>query len=125
MFEGALMSKSSHDVETQIRAAFDQGALETAAARTLEAYGDEIFKFLLVRLSNVADAQEAFSMFSEDLWVGLPKFAWRSPAQRSGTLCIRSESACRSQPRAFGGWLLVGDGRAAAKRNAKLPADDG
>jgi RNA polymerase sigma-70 factor (ECF subfamily) len=64
-------------IDDEIRRAFDQGDLELAATRTLEAYGSEILSFLAARLRSISDGQEAFSMFAEDLWRGLPAFTWR------------------------------------------------
>jgi RNA polymerase sigma-70 factor (ECF subfamily) len=87
-------SESSQNAEKQIREAFNEGNLEAAATATLELYGDEVFSFLLVRLRAVGDAQEAFSMFAEDLWVGLPKFAWRS-SMRTWAYMVARNAATR------------------------------
>jgi RNA polymerase sigma-70 factor (ECF subfamily) len=65
------------EAEQRIRAAFDAGNLEASATAAVEAYGDQILSFIASRLNNERDAQEAFSMFAEDLWIGLPKFGWR------------------------------------------------
>jgi RNA polymerase sigma-70 factor (ECF subfamily) len=87
-------SESSQDAEKPIRDAFNAGNLETAATATLDLYGDEIFSFLTVRLRAAGDAQEAFSMFAEDLWVGLPKFAWRS-SMRTWAYMVARNAATR------------------------------
>ena len=71
------MTDTSTQSEQTIRSAWDAGQLEASATATLEAYGDEILSFLVSRMRSPSDAQEAFSMFAEDLWAGLPKFAWR------------------------------------------------
>lgn len=65
------------EAEVRIREAFDAGQLEVSATAALEAYGDQILSFIRSRLQTQGDAQEAFSMFAEDLWVSLPKFSWR------------------------------------------------
>jgi RNA polymerase sigma-70 factor (ECF subfamily) len=44
----------------------------TATRLAFEAYGSEILSFLIARLRGQSDGQEAFSMFAEDLWKGLP-----------------------------------------------------
>lgn len=88
------MTESPHDVEKEIRDAFHEGKLEAAATTTLDLYGDEIFSFLLVRVRAVADAQDAFSMFAEDFWVGLPKFAWRS-SMRTWAYMLARNAAVR------------------------------
>jgi RNA polymerase sigma-70 factor (ECF subfamily) len=71
------MDKVAQDHEHDIRAAFDAGHLEAAASATLKAYGTEILSFLSARMRVPSDTQEVFSMFAEDMWVGLPQFAWR------------------------------------------------
>lgn len=88
------MAAAPLDPETLIRDAFDQGDLESAATYALDLYGDEILSFLMARLHRVSDAQEAFSMFSEDLWVGLPKFAWRS-SMRTWAYMVARNAATR------------------------------
>lgn len=87
-------SESSQDAEKSIRDPFNAGNLEAAATATLDLYGDEIFSFLMVRLRAVGDAQEAYSMFAEDLWVGLPKFAWRS-SMRTWAYMVARNAATR------------------------------
>lgn len=69
--------QATNDAERKIRAAFDAQRLEAAASATLEAYGDQIFSFIAARLRSHSAAQDTFSVFVEDLWVGLPSFSWR------------------------------------------------
>jgi RNA polymerase sigma-70 factor (ECF subfamily) len=71
------MTDPSNELEPKIQQAWTAGDFETAATAVLEGYGDEILSFLIARLRNPSDGQEAFAMFAEDLWTGLPKFAWR------------------------------------------------
>jgi RNA polymerase sigma-70 factor, ECF subfamily len=65
------------DREQAIRETFEARQLDEAARGALEAYGDEILSFLVSRLPAGSDAREVFSMFAEDMWTGLPGFAWR------------------------------------------------
>jgi RNA polymerase sigma-70 factor (ECF subfamily) len=66
------------DPELSIREAFDAGSFESVINLIVEAYGSEISSFLAARLrGRKSDAQEVFSIFAEDLWKGLPGFAWR------------------------------------------------
>jgi len=65
------------EAEQRLRAVFVAGDMEACATAALEAYGDQIFSFIASRLRSQSDAQEAFSMFAEDLWSGLPNFSWR------------------------------------------------
>ena len=68
--------------------------MRAAATETLEVYGGEIFSFLLSRLRTVSDAQEAFSMFTEDLWNGLPAFGWRC-SMRTWAYTLARHAAAR------------------------------
>lgn len=86
------MSERPTDLEQQIRAHFDAGRLEAAATATLEGYGDEILSFLVARLRSASDAQEAFSMFAENLWTGLPGFGWRCSMRTWAYLIARNAS---------------------------------
>ena len=65
-------------LETKIRAAHDTGDLTQAATLAIEGYGPEILGYLAAISTNINDAGEAFSDFSEDLWRGLPEFRWQS-----------------------------------------------
>jgi RNA polymerase sigma-70 factor (ECF subfamily) len=71
------MSEPHADIEQAIRAAFDAQDFQIAATRALEAYGRDILSFLVGRLRTRSDGQEAFSMFAEDFWKGLPEFGFR------------------------------------------------
>jgi RNA polymerase sigma-70 factor (ECF subfamily) len=63
--------------ETAIRQLCEAEAYDRAATRAVETYGPEIGRFIASRVSNPADAQDIFALFCEDLWSGLPGFAWR------------------------------------------------
>jgi RNA polymerase sigma-70 factor (ECF subfamily) len=67
----------SDDVEIAIKSAFDEGDLKRVATLTLETYGPELMGFLAACHRRIAEAEEVFSYFSEDLWRGLPDFKWR------------------------------------------------
>ena len=71
------MSDVASDFEQSIRAAWEAKDYESAATLTLQGYASEILSFLSARLRSASDGQEAFSMFAEDLWQGLPQFGWR------------------------------------------------
>jgi RNA polymerase sigma-70 factor (ECF subfamily) len=62
------------DVEAQLGELLQQGALGQAATQALEAYGQELFAFLVSLAGNETDAKEVFSQVAEDLWRGLPQF---------------------------------------------------
>jgi len=72
------MTQPASEREQDIRAAFDSGRMQDAATAVLAVYGDEILSFIHSRLRDRVDSDEAFAMFAEDLWSGLPAFGWRS-----------------------------------------------
>jgi RNA polymerase sigma-70 factor, ECF subfamily len=63
--------------EASIRAACEAHDLNLAATLTLDLYGRELLGFLIARLRDLDRGEEAFAMLAEDLWKGLPSFAWR------------------------------------------------
>jgi RNA polymerase sigma-70 factor (ECF subfamily) len=85
--------KPPDDSELRIRAALEQGAFEPAATLIFERYGEEILTFLAARLRSPTAAQEAFSMFAEDLWQGLPGFGMRCSARTWAYAIARNASA--------------------------------
>jgi RNA polymerase sigma factor (sigma-70 family) len=68
-------------VETASRAAWQRGDFQAAATLVLEGYGAELYSFLAARTNSLADADDAFCDFGEDLWKALPKFEWRCSAR--------------------------------------------
>ncbi|HEY2734219.1 MAG TPA: hypothetical protein VGI70_09545, partial [Polyangiales bacterium] len=66
--------------ERQMRCAFDARDYRSVARLMIEHYGVEIQGFLRSRLRSITAADDAFSMFMEDLWAGMPNFAWRCSA---------------------------------------------
>ncbi len=73
----ALDPKSDPDPEQRVLAACQDQRFELATEHALHAYGGELYGFLQARLHASADADEVFSMVTEDLWRGLQGFAWR------------------------------------------------
>ena len=65
-------------LEPRIRAAADAGDWARAATVALEGYGPEVLGFLVTMTRSAVDASDAFSIFSEGVWRGLPKFRWES-----------------------------------------------
>ncbi|MFI5300675.1 MAG: RNA polymerase sigma factor [Polyangiales bacterium] len=62
------------DQEKAIAAALAREAFSEAGALALRAYGPEILGLLVAVMRDERTATEVFSQFSEDLWLGLPKF---------------------------------------------------
>jgi RNA polymerase sigma-70 factor (ECF subfamily) len=88
--------------EEQIGEALDRADFPTAATRTLEAYGAEIFSLLAaLHRGAEADADDAFSLFCENLWKGLPGFARRSSVRTwAYTVARHASSRVRDKQRA-------------------------
>ena len=65
-------------LEDQIRVATEAKDWPRAATLALEGYGPEVLGFLVTLTRSAVDASEAFSIFSEGVWRGLPKFRWEA-----------------------------------------------
>jgi RNA polymerase sigma-70 factor (ECF subfamily) len=84
----------SSQIEAHITEALDRGDLAAAATRTLEGYGGEIFSLLAaLHRGAEADADDAFSLFAENLWKGLPSFQRRSSVRTWAYAIARHASA--------------------------------
>lgn len=94
------------DTEERIRRHHDEGELQAALTVALEAYGQEMMGYLLVRLGRDETlAADAFSLLGENLWKGLPQFAWRSSFRtwmyvvaRNAASRVRSDRHRRAVP---------------------------
>jgi RNA polymerase sigma-70 factor (ECF subfamily) len=64
------------DVEARTRAAANEQRWSEAVTFAVRGYGEEILGYLVAMTRNEADANDAFSLFAEDLWKGLPRFRW-------------------------------------------------
>ncbi|HEY6557308.1 MAG TPA: sigma factor [Polyangiaceae bacterium] len=92
--------------EAAIRSAWDRADFRLAATLLVDAYGSEILGFLAAWMDSRGRASEAFSMFMEDLWVGLPSFGWRCTARgwaytlarNAARRHARNERRCRHEP---------------------------
>lgn len=71
-------NEEREELERRVRLRLERGDLTGAATLVVRGFGPEILGFLAARLRDEVAANEAFSMFTEDLWRGLPKFAERS-----------------------------------------------
>jgi RNA polymerase sigma-70 factor (ECF subfamily) len=64
------------DTERSVREQCDASHYDGATTEAVRSYGPEIFGFLYGLLRSDEAASDAFSHFAEDLWRGLPGFAW-------------------------------------------------
>jgi RNA polymerase sigma-70 factor (ECF subfamily) len=89
-------------LEARVRSLCTAGNHEQATTTALEGYGPEILGFLINILGTEDDASQTFSLFCEDLWRGLPGFAWRA-SLRTWAYTLARHAAHRhrtAQPRA-------------------------
>jgi RNA polymerase sigma-70 factor (ECF subfamily) len=64
------------DVEARTRAAVRVEQWSEAVTFAIRGYGEEVLGYLVAMTRSETDANDAFSLFAEDLWRGLPKFRW-------------------------------------------------
>jgi RNA polymerase sigma-70 factor (ECF subfamily) len=73
-----LSADERKELEDEIRGLCESGQHDAATAAALQAYGSELMGFLVSASQDEALADDAFGLFSENLWKGLPKFEWNS-----------------------------------------------
>jgi len=64
-------------LEQEVKRRCGEGDVEGAATAAVRGYGPEIYSLLCALHRDEADAADVFSTFSENLWRGLPAFAWQ------------------------------------------------
>jgi RNA polymerase sigma-70 factor (ECF subfamily) len=64
-------------LERAIRQLCDAASWGEAATCAIEGYGPELLGFLYAALGDEDDARDGFSIFSESLFVNLPRFRWQ------------------------------------------------
>lgn len=77
---GAMSSPESppaEDQERELRALIASGDIDRATEETLRTYGPELIGWLCSILPNEADAHDAFSRTSEELWKSLRRYDGR------------------------------------------------
>lgn len=86
------------EVEQSTRQCLDRGDHEGAATALIRGYGREIFSFLAAVHRSEDEASEVFSLFTEGVWRGLPKFrvegtfrTWAYGIARKASLRVRRD----------------------------------
>jgi RNA polymerase sigma-70 factor, ECF subfamily len=70
-----MVNSMEHDeIDLSIRAAHDTGGVEAATRLALHHYGPEVLAFMQDRVGNVADADDVFADFAENLWNSFARF---------------------------------------------------
>ena len=88
------MEPGQDATEAEVRRAFEQDDHARAASLIVQHYGPDVLGFLCARLESRARGAEVFSMFTEDLWTGLPGFRWECSA-RGWTYALARNAAHR------------------------------
>lgn len=65
-------------LERAVRVACDAEAWEDAVTLAVRGYGPELLGYLNALLRDPAEADDVFATTCENLWAGLPRFAWQS-----------------------------------------------
>jgi RNA polymerase sigma-70 factor (ECF subfamily) len=92
-------------IETELKSLCAQKDYEGAATLLVRSYGPELFGFLVALHGNEAEASDSFSDFTENLWRGLPRFAWESSARTwayaiaRNAMLVRRRNAARQRRR--------------------------
>jgi RNA polymerase sigma-70 factor (ECF subfamily) len=93
--------------ERSVREACEAAQYDRATTEAVRGYGPEIFGFIYGLLRTDDAASDAFSHFAEDLWRGLPGFAWECTLRTwAYTLARRAAYRhVRKTKRALGGMI--------------------
>jgi RNA polymerase sigma-70 factor, ECF subfamily len=84
----------SDDIERQVRALTDSGDVNGAITVAIQAYGDELYSFLLSRLRDEDTASDVFAQTCTDLLASLATFQWRCSLR---TWCYRLARAATTR----------------------------
>jgi RNA polymerase sigma-70 factor (ECF subfamily) len=66
------------DIETRVTSLLAGGEYRSAATEVIRGYGPRALGYLHRLLGNETDAADAFSLFAEQVWRGMPNFEGRS-----------------------------------------------
>jgi RNA polymerase sigma-70 factor (ECF subfamily) len=88
------------ELDARTRALIERGEIDRATEKVLRAYGPELARWLRSMLPVEADAHEAFSRLSEELWKSLRRFDGRCSVRTWCYILARSAAThVRAQPR--------------------------
>jgi RNA polymerase sigma-70 factor (ECF subfamily) len=102
------MDAAKHaSTERGVRVHCEAARYDQATTEAMRGYGPEIFGFLYGLLRSDETASDVFSLFAEDLWRGLPGFAWECTLRTwAYTLARRAAYRhVRKAKRALGGMM--------------------
>jgi RNA polymerase sigma-70 factor (ECF subfamily) len=102
--------RQREELEQAIRGRTDALDFAGAAEAAIRGYGREIFEFIAALHRDESAAAEVFSLFTEGLWRGLPRFAWHC-SFRTWAYAVARKASLRHRR----------DARRRAARNLPLP----
>lgn len=73
----AMGEEERRDIDETVQRLCRAGDYRSAATQVIVKYGEELHRFARNRCRTDADADDVFAIFCEDLWRGVPNFAWR------------------------------------------------
>lgn len=74
-----MRSPTAADIDdVVILSNLNAGRVHEAAELVISTHGPSLLRFLRVRLRSYEQADDAFSLLCEDIWVGLARFDWRA-----------------------------------------------
>jgi RNA polymerase sigma-70 factor (ECF subfamily) len=88
------MREDDAEIEARLAALLDAGDTSAAATLLLRGYGRPVAGYLVSLLRSEEAASEVYSIFSEDVWSGIPRFERRCPA-RVWALTVARHAAVR------------------------------
>jgi RNA polymerase sigma-70 factor, ECF subfamily len=96
--------------ERELRQLWERGEHDATTARILERYGPELFGYLVAVARSEADAADAFSLLSEDLWRGIAGFRWQASVRTWAYVLARNAlRRTLRAPHRRAGWVPLSD----------------
>lgn len=104
------MSEAAKDIEGRISALLVAGDHPAAATAAIQEFGPPVLRYLRSLLRDEDDASDAFSVFAENVWRGLPTWrgdgslkAWAFRLAWNGAMNLKNEAWRRRGRRFFSG----------------------
>jgi RNA polymerase sigma-70 factor (ECF subfamily) len=105
------MNDDHTETETRLRDDWNRGDFDQVTTGLVKAYGHEVLEFLIAKLHSAVLGQDAYSMFLEDLWLGVPSFRWRC-SLRAWAYVLARHAASRVLRRRAKGHVPLSDAEA-------------
>lgn len=95
----APASVPGSESEFEIKALCDAERWSDAATAIVRRYGRELLEYLVAIARSEVDGSDAFSLYTEDVWRGLPRFRWEASVRTwSYALARNALHRVRRQP---------------------------